>query len=196
MSRYTSLVLFLILFLILFSTAFLTGCSDSDTSSNLQTLMEEQPLVPQRSQNTEPAERSNTPELSVSEPAGSATPVDREESEDVDIDLTQLSVTMVSAQVLQIMMSPEDFLGQTVRVRGTYFTFLWEEADKQLHYVVLNLTAGCCGQGFEFILSDELASSVGYPANESVIEVTGIFSRYEELGSGFHYLAVYDMIVE
>ena len=113
-----------------------------------------------------------------------------------DIDLTVLSVTMVSAQAFQMRVSPEDFLGQTVRIRGSHYTFPWDEAGMDVHYVVLDLTAGCCGEAFEFILTDELIESVGYPPHGAIIEVVGVFSSYEMFGLEFHYLYAFEINVE
>ena len=107
---------------------------------------------------------------------------------DVDIDMTVLSPTMVSAQGFRITSSPEDHLGYSMRIRGSYFTFLWEEADMQLHYVVLDLTVGCCGQAFEFKYSGELPE-LGTP-----IQITGVFQYYEIMGEFYFYIYVTELI--
>ena len=117
------------------------------------------------------------------------------EIEHIDVDLTQLGPMIISAQVSRMLMEPDKYLGQTVRVKGSYFSFFWNEGNMRLHYVVLDLTVGCCGQGFEIILSDNIISNQGYPPENSVIEVTGTFSSYEKLGRTFYYLAVFEIII-
>ena len=169
---------------------FFVGCSGVG-SGNLQTLMEAPPIIPQRPQVAESSDIANTPETTAP-----TTSSDRPGTGHIDIDLTRLSVTMVSAQVFQMITVPEEYLGQTVRVRGSHFEFFWEEGDMQLHYVVLNLEEGCCGQGIEFILPDDIASSIGYPPQHAIIEITGVFSSYEKAGHVFYYLAVNEMRIE
>jgi hypothetical protein len=154
-------------------------------------LAEEQPIIPPRPETADPSARAYAAENLPDPP-----PAIGGEITDIDLDLTQLGVTMVSAQVTLMMMFPEDFLGQSVRVRGSYLTIYWGLGEMYLHYVVLDLTAGCCGQAIEFKLTEELAESVGYPQNDSVIEVTGVFSYYEKMGHVFFYLLVSDIQVE
>jgi len=107
---------------------------------------------------------------------------------DIDIDMTLLSPTMVSAQGFRITSSPEDHLGYSMRIRGSYFTFLWEEADMNLHYVILDLAVGCCGQAFEFKYSGELPE-IGTP-----IQITVVFSYYEIMGEVYFYISVTELI--
>ena len=179
---------------ILFAVAvFYTGCANGG-ASGLQSLLEEQPLVPQRPPGSEPGVPV-APAESVEPTTPVAPTVPATESGDVDIDLTSMSVTMVSAQVMQILMAPEDFLGQTIRIIGSHFSFYWEDAEMQIHYVVLNVTAGCCGQAFEFILPDDIVSSMGYPPQYAIIELTGGLSSYEKLGRVYYYLAVIELIL-
>jgi len=115
--------------------------------------------------------------------------------EEIDIDLVRMGPTMVSAQVFWIMLSPEDYLGQVIRIMGSYYAFYWEEGEMQLHYIVLDLTAGCCGQAFEFKLPAHIVDAVGYPSEGSVIEIVGVFSSYEMWDNVFYYLAVREIIV-
>jgi len=107
---------------------------------------------------------------------------------DIDIDMTILSPTMVSAQGFRITSSPEAHVGYTMRIQGSYFTFHWEEADMQLHYVVLDLTAGCCGQAFEFKYNGEL------PEMGTPIKITGVFSYYEIMGEVYFYISVTEWV--
>ena len=161
------------------------SCSDDNTST-ITRLMEEQTQavqsMPQATDSVEPAETRVS--------------VYGESIEDIDIDLTLLGPTMVSAQVFWMMISPEEFLGQTVRVRGSYYTFFWYEANKPLHFIVLDLTPGCCGQAFEFILPYNIVADIGYIPENAVIEIVGVFTNYEMFGNLFHYLAVHEIIVE
>ncbi|MCL1864133.1 MAG: hypothetical protein FWF78_11280 [Defluviitaleaceae bacterium] len=114
----------------------------------------------------------------------------------VDIDMTQMSVTMVSAQAAQLELSPTAHLGQVVRMRGSHYIAFWEMLQTDLHYIVLDLTVGCCGSAFEFILSDELIATVGYPPHGAEIEIVGTYSYYEVLGHTFYFFAVTEISVD
>ncbi|MCL2198409.1 MAG: hypothetical protein FWB80_05760 [Defluviitaleaceae bacterium] len=121
---------------------------------------------------------------------------DTEERTPVDIDMTQMSVTMVSAQAAQLEFNPTAHLGQVVRIRGSHYTFYWEMFQANIHYIVLDLTVGCCGAAFEFILSDELIETVGYPPHGAIIEIVGTYKYYEVANETFHFFAVTEITVK
>ena len=191
---------------VLIFIAFFSGC-DENRDSGLQSLLGEQPVVATRGTEYDTRQAIERP------PAGSiedqTTPTTAPEGYttnqpndiptldvlNVDIDLTRMSVTMVSAQVMQIMLFPEDHIGQTIRIRGSHLSFDWLEADMVIHYVVLDLTAGCCGQGIEFILPKEIKEAIGYIPQGAVLDIVGIYSSYEVFDTIFHYISVIDIVV-
>ena len=99
-------------------------------------------------------------------------------SGDVDVDLTVLSSTMVYSEVYNMMSYPENYLGKSVRMRGT---FTYEEANDRYYLacIITDATA-CCSQGLEFVLKDERKFPDDYPAKGTEITVVGIFDTYTE----------------
>ena len=96
----------------------------------------------------------------------------------VDVDLTQLSPTMVYSEVNDMVTHPDDYLGKTVRMRGMCVVF---EGEGRTYYscIIADATA-CCAQGIEFILAD---SGAVYPDQGDDITVEGVFDTYYEAES-------------
>lgn len=109
---------------------------------------------------------------------------------DVDVDLTVLSSTMVYSEVYNMMVNPDVYLGKTIKVIGPYYAGqLVYGTEKYYHFVVISDATACCQNGIEFIWDDN--SHVypdEYPKDNTVIEITGVFSSYEESGNTYYYL--------
>jgi hypothetical protein len=121
------------------------------------------------------------------------TVAETEQTKDVDIDLTELSSTLVYAEVYNMMMSPDEYMGQTVKMSGSYYASFAEETDQYYHYVIIEDAAACCQSGLEFMWSGDHEYPADYPADNTNVEVTGVFSSYDELGQTYYYLAVDDI---
>ena len=119
----------------------------------------------------------------MTEPTETATESTEEISEvqqaqNVDIDLTQMSSTIVFSEVYNMMMTPEDYQGKVIKMKGQLFTDFDSYGNRYFACVVLDATA-CCAQGLGFIPKDEYS----YPddfSEEDEITVTGIFDGYRE----------------
>jgi hypothetical protein len=112
------------------------------------------------------------------------------EINNVDVDLTVLSSTMVYSEVYNMMVNPDVYLGKTIKVIGPYYAGqLVYGTEKYYHFVVISDATACCQNGIEFIWDDN--SHVypdEYPKDNTVIEITGVFSSYEESGNTYYYL--------
>jgi len=125
---------------------------------------------------------------------------DAEETSDIviniDIDLSELSRIMVQAEFQNIHTNWEENMGKTIRVNGLYYYLFWEQTGLHYHYVMIAEGDDCCPRtGFEFKLVGDSVFPDDYPAQYTMIEVTGIISRYEELGVTYLYLAVDEMVI-
>lgn len=94
----------------------------------------------------------------------------------VDLDLTQLSATMVFAEVAAMVRTPEDYLGKTVRMAGPLAVY---EANPALgidyfYTVVIQDATACCQQGMEFIWPEGTLPEAG-----TGLVVTGTFAEYD-----------------
>ena len=101
---------------------------------------------------------------------------------DVDVDLTKLSSTMIYAEVNNMITNPEQYEGKTVRMRGTFD--LVEDADSETFSytcVIADATA-CCSQGILFVRDGDYQFPEDYPEIWSEITVKGTFDVYESGG--------------
>lgn len=110
------------------------------------------------------------------------------ESAAVDVDLTSLSSTMVYAEVYNIMMNPNDYIGKTIKMRGPYVTSFYDQTGMNYHYVLIEDAAACCQQGMEFKLPEDFAFPQDYPEVNTEIEVAGVFGSYDEQDYTYYYL--------
>ncbi len=85
---------------------------------------------------------------------------------------------MVYSEVLHMMESPDDYLGKTVRMRGS---FAYGQGDDRYYFACLIADAtACCSRGIEFVLKDARVFPDEYPAVGKEITVTGVFDTYYE----------------
>ena len=108
----------------------------------------------------------------------------------VDIDLASLSGTVVYAQVYDMVMQPELYLGQVVRMRGGFSYFQDPETKQEYFAAIITDATACCSQGIEFVRAGEHAYPDDYPPQGTEITVTGVFDTYEE--NGLTYLQLTD----
>ena len=116
-------------------------------------------------------------------------------SKKADIDLTLLSSTMVYAEVNNMTVtSPEDYLGKTIRLSGSYYSAYYDQTDTVYHFVLIADAASCCQQGLEFILEEDYLPPDGYPDDLTEVEIFGTYRRYEELGQVYYYVAAETLV--
>ena len=162
-----------------------TGCAEkSDTASG----KEENSINVEEKQDTVNAEADKAQkEVDFS--------VDNENNvTDVDVDLTILSSTMVYAEVYNIMLNSDEYVGKTIKIKGSYYAEYWDDTQRYYHYVIISDATACCQSGIEFIWDDNShAYPDEYPDNDREIEISGVFNSYEELGQKYYYLNVEDI---
>ena len=117
------------------------------------------------------------------------------ENQIVDVDLTALSITMRAAEMFNMQMQPENYLGKTVKLQGSYSVTYSESTNTPYHFVLVADAAACCQQGMEFIWNGEHAFPEDYPVINKDIEVLGVFSVYEKAGYLRYYIATENIIV-
>ena len=111
----------------------------------------------------------------------------------IDVDLTKLSSTMVYSEVYNMMVSPDNYTGKTVKMNGAFAYYEDPETKKQYFACIIADATACCSQGLEFILTGEHTYPNDYPELNSEITVTGIFETYEE--NGFKYCRLTDAAI-
>ncbi len=98
----------------------------------------------------------------------------------IDVDLTQLSSTMVYSEVYNMMTVPEDYIGKKVKMTGAFSVYHDEQQDINYYACIIQDATACCSQGMEFVLTDSYTYPDDYPAEGEEVTVVGTFDTYEE----------------
>ena len=97
---------------------------------------------------------------------------------DVEIDMTEMNSTMVYTQVYDMLTSPDDYLGKTVKMNGAFS--IYQGAERNYYACIIKDATACCSQGIEFVLDGEHKYPADYPELGTDITVVGVFDTYFE----------------
>ena len=131
-------------------------------------------------------------EDAVSEETTSVETPSNEETEDAvaassaDIDITSFSGTMAYAEISNIQSSPDDYIGKTIRMAGSFATY--EENGTTYFLCIVEDAKACCSIGIEFVLEGEHSYPDDYPEMLSDIIITGEIQTYERDGNMYCHL--------
>jgi len=103
--------------------------------------------------------------------------------------VVEIKEKMFLAQVNDVYLNSEDYLGKTIKLEGMFNKEQWGEPLKTYCYVI-RYGPGCCGfdanVGFEVAWANEKTNP--YPIYNSWVEATGVLKTYEEDGYDYLYL--------
>ena len=116
--------------------------------------------------------------------------VSTDDDRPVDLDLTQISGTVVYSQVYDMMMNPNSYLGQKIKMKGNFSYFRDPETNQEYFATIIADATACCAQGIEFVWKGNHAYPQDYPPLDTEITVTGTFSTYNE--GGYMYVQLVD----
>lgn len=98
--------------------------------------------------------------------------------DDLDMDLTVMGPDMVFATLYNVVIDPEPYDGQTIRLDGVYAPIYLEDEDRFIHHCIVSDAMACCAQGIEFVWDDgshhypeEYPPEGGYIIVEGTIQV-------------------------
>lgn len=99
------------------------------------------------------------------------------EAKSVDLDLTALSSTVIYSEVYNMLISPDDYKGKIIKMKGQFNQYTDEETGKIYNAVIIPDATACCQQGLEFQLADK-----SNPNFEQGTEITveGSFNTYSD----------------
>lgn len=140
----------------------------NNTSNNVNDVIEQQMKNEDEKQNDNDVVVNDKKEIEIKIP------------DNIDIDLTALSSTMVYSEVFNMMISPDDYIGKIVKMAGSYAYYYDEANDKYYFACVVADATACCSQGIEFILIDDYKYPDDYPKLGDEICVIGKFDKYYE----------------
>ena len=116
--------------------------------------------------------------------------------DNIDIDLTTMSSTMVYSQVLNMLDEPTSYVGKIVKMSGPFRPFDSNSDDYCYPAIVIQDATACCASGIEFLLYGIPRCSPkggdGYPALEEEATIVGRFETYLE--GSYMYIHLVDAI--
>lgn len=99
------------------------------------------------------------------------------EAKSFDLDLTQLSSTLIYSEVYNMLITPDDYKGKIIKMKGLFNQYTDEQTGKTYNAVIIPDATACCQQGLEFELSDKTNP---YFEQGAEITVVGTFDTYSE----------------
>lgn len=194
---------FIIISLAAFAALNLSACgsSGSQVDQVMAARMEEGKETESSSETTSAKAEDPTttaaPTAPVTEPAPAESETEAKNTDGIDIDLTDMSGTMVYAEVYNMMVYPEEYIGKTVKIKGPYYAAYLEDRDAYYHYIIITDALACCESGIEIVWDNrEHVYPDEYPADMTEIEVVGVFNTYEEDGYLYGCLEIDDLVFE
>lgn len=125
---------------------------------------------------------NNERQSGVNKDTPKSEPIDVDSTEDIDVDLTVLSSTMVYSEVYNMIFLPENYIGKTVKMDGIFALYYDEVTYENYFACVIADAAACCSQGIEFVLTDDYIYPDDYPKEGEDICVVGVFDTYQDGG--------------
>lgn len=108
-------------------------------------------------------------------------------------DMTRLGYTMAYAQMYDMLLNPDQYAGQTLKLRGTYYGPQPEGAPEPYHLILVTDEAACCNIGMEFVVTGD-TKGLRYPKEDAPIELTGLISTLEADGNTYPVLFVNEVV--
>lgn len=106
----------------------------------------------------------------------------------IDLDLTEMSATMVYSEVLGMVYEPDSYRGKVVKMAGDFSYYLDEQTGKYYFACIVKDATECCAQGIEYSLKGDYSFPEDYPELGDPVTVIGTFDTYEEGGYIYMYL--------
>ena len=103
-----------------------------------------------------------------------------EKASRVDVDLTQMSSTMVYSEVFNMVNEPDDYLGKMIKMEGTFALYHDENTGKDYYACIIQDATACCSQGIEFELSEDYKNPGSLMTEGDTVTVVGEFDQYTE----------------
>ncbi len=173
------------------ATLFLTACGDEKTAdtkipkgtSQVLEVLEQQ-IAKAEGTVTQAPERKSGVNVDAPTPAPGKLPAEAYNGgEGIDLDLTALSATVVYAEVYNMMVNPDAYVGKTVKMKGIMNTLYDEVNDVYYFACIITDATACCAQGIEFVLTEDYKVPDDYPKDGTEVTVVGVFDTYWEFSN-------------
>lgn len=108
-----------------------------------------------------------------------------------DIDLTILNDTVMMAQVNNLMYMPQEYAGQTVKMKGAYMPFYSQQYDDTYHLMLSMDELMCCQGMVEFLLPE----GRDYPEDGEEFMIFGEFTLMSDETGEYAIIIVSDYVI-
>lgn len=127
---------------------------------------------------TETADKQDTATQADDKQDDASSKTAQQSSDDIDIDLTAMSSTMIYSEVQNMMTKPDDYVGMKVKMAGQFNVA--EVGDNRYFACLIKDATACCASGVEFVWKGNHSYPDDYPEKDAPITVTGTFTTYQE----------------
>lgn len=130
----------------------------------------------------------NSPDTTLQPVVTAELPYSQEEtsrpSQADNLDLTQMSSTMIYAQVYNIVQDADIYFGSTIKMSGEFMTVHDDTEDIDRYCCIVKDETECCMTGFELQFDGEFTP----PEEGAKITVEGQLDFYEQEGARYLFL--------
>ncbi len=176
----------IIILFIALSLLALSGCGSKAASVPAGSASPAETVQPSEAVPPDQPASSATPTATTAPAPAEAPTSEKSDPDTVDVDLTQLSSTMVYSEVYAMATEPEQYIGKTVKMEGLFATQDYNGA--RLYACIVQDATACCAQGLEFEMEEELVYPDDFPEPGAEITVVGTFDAYKEEVDGNYYI--------
>lgn len=175
-------------FLIIVNMIFLVACGSQSKNKEID-ISKTMPAV-------ESADKPVDIIAETGEPNQEADAVAEESKGKKDVDLTELSGTMAYAEIYNIMMEPEEYVGRKIKMKGQFAVYPDEPTGENRYAVIIADATACCAQGLMFVLAGEHTYPDDYPKQDAEVIVEGEFQLYDEAEYSYYHLVDAEILQE
>lgn len=111
-----------------------------------------------------------------------------------EVDLTTLNSNMVYSEVSGMMNAPDNYIGKTVKMNGTFDVYTDINTGKYYYACIIQDATACCQNGIEFLWKGEHSFPEDYPSVGTALTVGGVFETYDEDGKTYCRLKDADVV--
>lgn len=109
----------------------------------------------------------------------------------VDHDLSNMNANMIFAEIFNLVLMPDEYIGRTFRMKGNFAVYVNETSGNKYFSIIIPDATQCCQQGIDIICLGDMKYPEDFPKIGSEIMVTGQFNSITtDEGLSFNYLVM------
>lgn len=109
----------------------------------------------------------------------------------VDHDLSNMNANMIFAEIFNLVLMPDEYIGRTFRMKGNFAVYVNETSGNKYFSIIIPDATQCCQQGIDIICLGDMKYPEDFPKIGSEIMVTGQFNSITtDEGLNFNYLVM------